>query len=132
MSTSTLGPVSRVSTPSGERYDGIIDLARVKAAHVPFYPTREAVTADGNTAAALATLQMWRAILYPGFPITPSTKWLETVAAKVGAQVGGPKRVKLLEAEHAVADYMVGAAAACRDLYFVTATSSVGDRKSVV
>ena len=126
MSTSTLGPVSRVSTPSGERYDGIIDLARVKAAHVPFYSTREAVTADGNTAAALATLQMWRAILYPGFPITPSTKWLETVAAKVGAQVGGPKRVKLLEAEHAVADYMVGAAAACRDLIVSTATSSVG------
>ena len=126
MSTSTLGPVSRVSTPSGERYDGIIDLARVKAAHVPFYSTREAVTADGNTAAALATLQMWRAILYPGFPITPSTKWLETVAAKVGAQVGGPTRVKLLEAEHAVADYMVGAAAACRDLIVSTATSSVG------
>ena len=70
MSTSTLGPVARVSTPSGEKYD-VIDLARVKAAHVPFYESREAVTADGNTAAALATLQMWRAILYPGFPITP-------------------------------------------------------------
>jgi len=126
MSASTLGPVARVSTPSGERYDGVIDLARVKAAHVPFYLTREAVTADGNTAAALASLQMWRAILYPGFPITPSTKWLETVAAKVGAQHGGPKRVKLLEAEHAVADYMVGAAAACRDLIVSTATSSVG------
>ncbi len=126
MSTTTAGPVSRVSTPSGERYDGVIDLARVKAAHVPFYPTREAVTADGNTAAALATLQMWRAILYPGFPITPSTKWIETVAAKVGAQKGTAKRVKLMEAEHAVADYMVGAAAACRDLIVSTATSSVG------
>jgi pyruvate ferredoxin oxidoreductase alpha subunit len=126
MSTSTLGPVSRVSTPSGERYDGIIDLARVKAAHVPFYTEREAATADGNTAAAIATLQMWRAILYPGFPITPSTKWIETVAAKVGAQKGTAKRVKLLEAEHAVADYMVGAAAACRDLIVSTATSSVG------
>jgi pyruvate ferredoxin oxidoreductase alpha subunit len=34
--------------------------------------------------------------------------------------------VKLLEAEHAVADYLVGAAAACRDLVFPTATSSVG------
>jgi pyruvate ferredoxin oxidoreductase alpha subunit len=126
MSTSTLGPPTRVSTPSGERYDGVIDLERVKAAHVPFYATREAVTADGNTAAALATLQMWRAILYPGFPITPSTKWIETVAAKVGAQKGTPKRVKLMEAEHAVADYMVGAAAACRDLIVSTATSSVG------
>jgi pyruvate ferredoxin oxidoreductase alpha subunit len=69
---------------------------------------------------------MWRCLIYPGFPITPSTKFIETVAAKVGAQQGTAKRVKLLEAEHAVADYMVGAAAACRDLYFVTATSSVG------
>ena len=31
-----------------------------------------------------------------------------------------------MEAEHAVADYMVGAAAACRDLIVPTATSSVG------
>jgi pyruvate ferredoxin oxidoreductase alpha subunit len=126
MSTSTLGPDARVATPSGEKYTRVIDLARVKAAHVPFYTSREAVTADGNTAAALASLQMWRALIYPGFPITPSTKWIETVAAKVGAQTGTPKRVKLLEAEHAVADYMVGSAASCRDLIVSTATSSVG------
>ncbi len=122
----TLEPTPHVSTPSGERYEGIVDLAAVRAAHIPFYTEREAVTADGNTAAALATLQMWRALIYPGFPITPSTKWIETVAAKVGAQKGTPKRVKLLEAEHAVADYMVGAGAACRDLIVATATSSVG------
>ena len=122
----TYGATPHVDTPGGERYTEIINLARVKASHIPFYPAREAVTADGNTAAALATLQMWRAIIYPGFPITPSTKWIETVAAKVGAQKGTKKRVKLLEAEHAVADYMAGAAGACRDLIFSTATSSVG------
>ncbi len=120
------GPSPHVDTPGGERYTDIINLAKVKAAHIPFYPQREAVTADGNTAAAYASLQMWRAIIYPGFPITPSTKWIETVAAKVGAQQGTPKRVKLLEAEHAVADYIAGASGACRDLVFITATSSVG------
>lgn len=119
------GATPHIATPGGERYD-ILKLERVKQAHIPFYPNKEDVTADGNTAAAIATLQMWRALIYPGFPITPSTKWIETVAAKVGAQKGTKKRVKLLEAEHAVADYMVGAGAACRDLIFSTATSSVG------
>ena len=122
----TLGPTPHHETQGGERYDNVIDLDKVKAAHIPFYPTREAVTADGNTAAALASLQMWRALVYPGFPITPSTKWIETVAAKVGNQKGTAKRVKLLEAEHAVADYIAGASGACRDLVFITATSSVG------
>jgi pyruvate ferredoxin oxidoreductase alpha subunit len=115
-----------VSTPSGERYDDAIRLEKVKARHIPLYTQRENVTADGNTAAAIATLQMWRAVVFAGFPITPSTKWIETVAAQIANQPGGLKRVKLMEAEHAVADYMVGAAAACRDLVFPTATSSVG------
>src|SRR5689334_5361284 len=115
-----------LSTPSGERYDGIIDLERVRAAHRVLYEKRESVSADGNTAAALATLQMWRCLLFAGFPITPSTKYLETVAAKLAEDLKGAKRIKLLEAEHAVADYMAGAAAACRDLVFPTATSSVG------
>jgi pyruvate ferredoxin oxidoreductase alpha subunit len=120
-------PLLHISTPSGERYEGAIDLERVKAAHHPQFTSRETVSADGNTAAALATLQMWRCVIYPGFPITPSTKWIETVAAKVAEQPkGGIKRVKLLEAEHAVADYMAAAAASCRDLIFSTATSSVG------
>jgi pyruvate/2-oxoacid:ferredoxin oxidoreductase alpha subunit len=123
---STVQLLPHVSTPSGERYDDAIRLEKVKAAHRPIYTQREAVTADGNTAAAIATLQMWRAVIYAGFPITPSTKWIETVAAQIANQPGGLKRVKLLEAEHAVADYMVGAAAACRDLIFPTATSSVG------
>jgi pyruvate ferredoxin oxidoreductase alpha subunit len=118
-------PLPHTTTPAGERYDGVIDLERVKAAHRALYAARESFTADGNTAAAIATLQMWRALIFAGFPITPSTKYIETVAAKVAAQ-GGHRRVKLLEAEHAVADYLVGAAAACRDLIFPTATSSVG------
>ncbi|MBI5837082.1 MAG: hypothetical protein HZB25_07545 [Candidatus Eisenbacteria bacterium] len=114
------------ATPAGERYENVIDLAKVKAAHHPLYTQRETLTADGNTAAGIATLQMWRCIIFPGFPITPSTKWIETVAARISEDKGGLKRVKLLEAEHAVADYMAAAAAACRDLVFPTATSSVG------
>ena len=116
----------RTSTPSGERYEGVIDLERVRARHRVLYHARETLSADGNTAAALATLQMWRCVLFPGFPITPSTKYIETVAAKIAEDPTHSKRVKLLEAEHAVADYMVGAAAACRDLIVPTATSSVG------
>jgi pyruvate/2-oxoacid:ferredoxin oxidoreductase alpha subunit len=123
------GPALRLgheATPSGEIYREAIDLERVRAAHRPLYEKREQIIADGNAAAAYATLQMWRCVIFPGFPITPSTKWIETVAAHLAGPKGGLKRVKLLEAEHAVADYIVGAAAACRDLLFVTATSSVG------
>jgi pyruvate ferredoxin oxidoreductase alpha subunit len=119
-------PTPHVTTPSGERYDGIIDLAKVRAAHHALYAAREEIAADGNTAAALATLQMWQCVLFAGFPITPSTKYIETIASKIAADEHTKKRVKLLEAEHAVADYLVGAAAACRDLIFPTATSSVG------
>jgi pyruvate ferredoxin oxidoreductase alpha subunit len=118
--------VARTATPSGERYEGIIDLARVRDAHPTLYASRTEITADGNYAAAIATLQMWRCVLFAGFPITPSTKWIEAVAARIASDVGGVRRVKLLEAEHAVADYLVGAAASCRDLLFPTATSSVG------
>ncbi len=119
-------PLPHVATPAGERYERAIDLERVREAHRVLYPRRETVIADGNTAAAIATLQMWRCVLFAGFPITPSTKWIETVAARLAEDPSGLKRVKLLEAEHAVADYLVGAAAACRDLVFPTATSSVG------
>ena len=128
MTTATvmLHPLPHTTTPAGERYEGAIDLERVRAAHRALFTAREAITADGNTAAAIATLQMWRALIFAGFPITPSTKWIETVATHVAAHPGAHRRVKLLEAEHAVADYLVGAAAACRDLIFPTATSSVG------
>ncbi len=119
-------PLLHISTAGGERYDHAIDLDRVRAAHHALYTAREQATVDGNTAAALATLQMWRTLIVPGFPITPSTKWLETIAAKLAADPAPVKQLKLLEAEHAVADYLVGAAAACRDLIFATATSSVG------
>ncbi|HEU4335542.1 MAG TPA: hypothetical protein VFT32_13685 [Candidatus Eisenbacteria bacterium] len=125
-STMPAAPMTHRATPSGEIYPDAIRLERVREAHRPLYTARETITADGNTAAALATLQMWRCVLFAGFPITPSTKWIETVAAHVAQQEGGKKRIKLMEAEHAVADYLVGAAAACRDLIFPTATSSVG------
>lgn len=121
-----IAPSPHETTPSGELYPKAIDLERVKAAHIPLYAERETLTADGNAAAAIATLQMWRAVIYAGFPITPSTKWIETVAAKLAEDPKNRKRVKLLEAEHAVADYLVGAASACRDLIYPTATSSVG------
>ena len=130
MSEPTRGPdLLHIATPSGERYENVIDLAKVRAAHRVLYEGRETISADGNTAAAIATLQMWRCLLFAGFPITPSTKWIETVAATIARDPAGTKaakRVKLLEAEHAVADYLAGAAAACRDLIFPTATSSVG------
>lgn len=113
-------------TVGGALYANAIDLAKVRAAHRALVTQRTVGEADGNTAAAYACIQMWRCLLFPGFPITPSTKWLETVAALAGSGQVGPKRVKLLEAEHAVADYMAGAAAACRDLIVSTATSSVG------
>ena len=119
-------PQAHRTTAAGEIYDRAIDLAPVRAAHSAQYTAREEIVADGNTAAAIATLQMWRAVVFPGFPITPSTKWIETVASRIAGDPKSKKRVKLLEAEHAVADYLVGAAAACRDLIFSTATSSVG------
>ncbi|HEV2106351.1 MAG TPA: hypothetical protein VGU27_11555 [Candidatus Eisenbacteria bacterium] len=120
------GPVPHVSTPGGERYDGVIDLERVRAAHVPVHTARTTLSADGNTVAALALLQMWRCGVFAGFPITPSTKWLESIAAHLASPGRGRRRLKQLEAEHAVADYLAGAAAACRDLIVSTATSSVG------
>src|SRR5512140_1814571 len=125
-STLPVASMAHHTTPSGEIYPDAVNLEPVRAAHKALYETRDTITADGNTAAAIATLQMWRCVLFAGFPITPSTKWIETVAAHVSQQVGGKKRVKLMEAEHAVADYLVGSAAACRDLIFPTATSSVG------
>jgi pyruvate ferredoxin oxidoreductase alpha subunit len=124
--TQTVRPEPHRATPGGEIYPGVIDLDAIRAAHRAQYERREEIIADGNVAAAIATLQMWRAVLFPGFPITPSTKWIETVAARIAADPANRKRVKLLEAEHAVADYLVGAAASCRDLVFATATSSVG------
>lgn len=116
-----------VETEYGALYPEAVSLEKVKAAHKPLFAERTQLEADGNMAAAYPLLQMWRCALFAGFPITPSTKWLEFVSAIVASgAVGSHKRVKLIEAEHAVADYMAGAAAACRDLVFTTATSSVG------
>ncbi len=119
----------------GTTYEGAIDLAALRQAHRALYTERTQLSVDGNTAAAIPFLQWWRAPIVAGFPITPSTKWLEHLAAEVatgkfavevnGRKVAG-KRVKLLEAEHAVADYLVGVGGACRDLIVGTATSSVG------
>jgi len=111
----------------GARYENAIDLSALRGAHQPQYAARTEIAVDGNTAAAIPFLQWWRAPIMAGFPITPSTKWLEHLAAVVGAgKCGKAKRVKLLEAEHAAADYLVGMAGSCRELIAGTATSSVG------
>jgi pyruvate ferredoxin oxidoreductase alpha subunit len=126
----------RIDVPGyGSRYENVVDLRALRVSHRSYISKPGDHEWDGNTAAASALLQFWRSPIYVGFPITPSTKWLETIAAEInkgkfmidreGRHVS-TKRLKLLEAEHAVADYLVGAAASCRDLIFSTATSSVG------
>lgn len=117
--------------PYGARYQGAIDLRALAAAHKPLYAERTRLSVDGNVAAAIPFLQWWRTPIVAGFPITPATKWLEHLAAECASgkfDVAGKraKRVKLLESEHAAADYMTGVASACRDLITGTATSSVG------
>jgi pyruvate ferredoxin oxidoreductase alpha subunit len=105
---------------TGATYEGAIDLDALRAAHRARYGEQTTITVDGNTAAAIPFLQWWRAPIIAGFPITPSTKWIEHIAAEVAAgkfdvEIGGrtirAKRVKLLESEHTVADYMAGVAA---------------------
>lgn len=115
-----------VEDKHGAYFPDAIDLDKCRAAHKDLYKERTPVIADGNMAAAYACLQMWRMMVYAGFPITPSTKWIEFISTQVALKKNGHKKVKLLEAEHAVADYIAGASAACRDLVFATATSSVG------
>ncbi len=122
-------------TSYGAIYSDAIDRAALQQAHRPRYTERTTITVDGNTAAAIPFLQWWRTPIVAGFPITPSTKWLEHLAAETksgrfdverdGRKVRA-KRVKLLESEHAVADYLVGVAGSCRELIVGTATSSVG------
>jgi pyruvate/2-oxoacid:ferredoxin oxidoreductase alpha subunit len=115
--------VRRLVAPYGATYDGAIDLAALRATHQTVYPERTRVTVDGNTAAAIPFLQWARSPIAAGYPITPATKWLEHLAAEA------PKRrklLKLLESEHAAADYVTGVAASCRALVVGTATSSVG------
>jgi len=116
----------RLVPPYGATYDGSIDLDALRAAHRPRFLERTRKAVDGNTAAAIPFLQWWRAAIVAGFPITPATKWLEHLAAEVARGDARGKRVKLLESEHAVADYIAGVAAACRGLVVGTATSSVG------
>jgi pyruvate ferredoxin oxidoreductase alpha subunit len=124
-----------IATPLGARYEDAIDLGAIQRLHRPRYESRQTITVDGNTAAAIPFLQWWRCLTVAGFPITPSTKWLEHLAAELASgryDVETPrgkaraKRLKLLEAEHAVADYLVGTAASCRQLITGTASSSVG------
>ncbi len=119
----------------GAAYTGAIDFAALARAHRTIYHSRETLSVDGNTAAAIPFLQWSRAPIVAGFPITPATKWLEYLATEIASgkldvELDGkklrPKRVKLLESEHATADYLVGVASACRGLIVGTATSSVG------
>jgi pyruvate ferredoxin oxidoreductase alpha subunit len=128
-------PVRRLVEPYGATYDGAIDLEALRRAHVRAFGERATLNVDGNTAAAIPFLQWWRSPLVGGFPITPATKWLEHLAAEVASgkfdrELDGrrvrTRRVKLLESEHAVADWLSGVAASCRDLITGTATSSVG------
>lgn len=121
-----LATARRLVPPYGATYDGAVDLAALRAAHRVQYPERTRKSVDGNTAAAIPFLQWWRSAIVAGFPITPATKWLEHLAAEIAAAGSPAKRVKLLESEHAVADYLAGVAAACRGLVVGTATSSVG------
>jgi pyruvate/2-oxoacid:ferredoxin oxidoreductase alpha subunit len=128
-------PVRKLVPPYGAVYDGAIDLSALKRAHRPRYGARTRISVDGNTAAAIPFLQFWRTPIVAGFPITPATKWLEHLAAETasgrfdierdGRRVR-TKRVKLMESEHAAADYIGGVASACRGLIVATATSSVG------
>jgi pyruvate ferredoxin oxidoreductase alpha subunit len=127
--------IRRNVPPYGATYDGAIDLDALRRAHVPQFTARTRVSVDGNTAAAIPFLQWWRSPIVAGFPITPATKWLEHLAAEVASgkhdrEIGGrtvrTKRMKLLESEHAAADYIGGVAASCRGLITGTATSSVG------
>jgi pyruvate ferredoxin oxidoreductase alpha subunit len=113
-------PIREMVPPYGARYDGAIDLGALRLAHRAAYRERTTLTVDGNTAAAIPFLQWWRAPIVAGFPITPATKWLEYLAAH------STRRVKLLESEHAVADYLTGVASSCRELVTGTASSSVG------
>ncbi len=117
-------PVRRLVPPYGATYDGAVDLGALRDAHRPAFTARTTISVDGNVAAALPFVQWWRAPIVAGFPITPATKWLEYLAQQ--ATTRGAPRVKLLEAEHAVADYLAGVASACRGLVIGTATSSVG------
>src|SRR3954465_3385239 len=111
----------------GARYENAIDLSALRGAHQPRSPAGTETAGAGTPAAAIPFLQWWRAPIMAGFPITPSTKWLEPLAAGGGGgKCGKAKGVKLLEAEHAAADYLVGMAGSCRELIAGTATSSVG------
>lgn len=114
----------RLVPPYGATYDGAIDLDALRRAHRPLHAVRATVSVDGNVAAAIPFAQWWRAPIVAGFPITPASKWLEYLAQKAATR--GAPRVKLLEAEHAAADYLAGVAGACRGLIAGTATSSVG------
>jgi pyruvate/2-oxoacid:ferredoxin oxidoreductase alpha subunit len=123
-------PIRELVPPYGARYDGAIDLEALRRAHRPVHRERKTLNVDGNTAAAIPFLQWWRSPLVAGFPITPATKWLEYLAAEsvkyVDERGVRTRRVKLLESEHAVADYLAGVASSCRELITGTASSSVG------
>lgn len=123
-------PTREARPPYGAFYRDAVDLAALARAHQPAYTDRTTLNVDGNTAAAIPFLQWWRSPIVAGFPITPATKWLEYLAlqASKSANAAGvrTRRVKLLESEHAVADYLTGVASSCRALITGTASSSVG------
>jgi hypothetical protein len=91
--------------PYGARYENAIDLSALRRAHKPQYSARTDLSVDGNTAAAIPFLQWWRAPILPGFPITPSTRWLEHLVRVVdGAPRIVPGRESDVAALQAYAD----------------------------
>jgi len=117
-------PRLRHVAPYGATYDGAVDLPALRARHRARFTRRETLAADGNLAAALPFLQLWRSPLAAGVPVAPAAGWLEALVREA-RQAGWPK-VRVLESERAVASWMIGAAAACRGLVVGTATGGPG------
>ncbi|HEY3446616.1 MAG TPA: hypothetical protein VGK67_09640 [Myxococcales bacterium] len=116
-------PLLRHVAPYGATYAGAIDLPALRAAHRARFQERETLAADGNLAAALPFLQLWRSPLAGGVPVAPAAGWLEHLSREAA---GGRLRVRVLESERAVAGWMTGVAAACRGLLVATATGGPG------
>lgn len=117
--------------PYGATYDGAIDLPALRRAHRTRFAERAMLTVNGNVAAALPFLQMWRSPLLAGAPIAPAVEWLEHLA--IEAAQGHGRVVRVFESERAIAGWLLGAAASCRGLIVATATGGAGlDRMAPV
>lgn len=122
----------RVLEATGAAYDGAVDLPALRRAHRPRFAERATLAADGNLAAALPFLQMWRSPLVAAVPIAPAAEWIEHLSREAasgffeGARPGPSRRARVLESERAVAGWLLGVAASCRGLVVATATGGPG------